>query len=108
MKPAWTLTGSMRGCQKLYIRSMRVGYLFLTEPPMCCSSVSCASHLYMYVVCIYERVTADVLPAGTLERRETVENVVIIGSGPAGYTAAVYAARANLRPLVFEGYQVCP
>ncbi|SDP27254.1 thioredoxin reductase (NADPH) [Klenkia soli] len=43
----------------------------------------------------------EIPPAET----DAVRDLIIIGSGPAGYTAATYAARANLHPLVFEGSQ---
>jgi thioredoxin reductase (NADPH) len=36
---------------------------------------------------------------------ESIRELIIIGGGPAGYTAALYAARANLEPLVIEGFQ---
>jgi thioredoxin reductase (NADPH) len=49
--------------------------------------------------------TSDVDPAIPPAEHDGVRDLIIIGSGPAGYTAAVYAARANLHPLVFEGSQ---
>jgi thioredoxin reductase (NADPH) len=47
--------------------------------------------------------TATTAPENDAVGLGEVREVIIIGSGPAGYTAAVYAARANLRPVVFEG-----
>ena len=44
-------------------------------------------------------------PAIPPAEHDGIRDLIIIGSGPAGYTAATYAARANLHPLVFEGSQ---
>jgi len=34
---------------------------------------------------------------------QDLNEIVIVGSGPAGYTAAIYAARAQLKPIIYEG-----
>jgi len=49
-----------------------------------------------------EEITHPTIPPA---EHDGVRDLIIIGSGPAGYTAATYAARANLHPLVFEGSQ---
>jgi thioredoxin reductase (NADPH) len=49
--------------------------------------------------------TTSVTPVIPPAEHDGIRDLIIIGSGPAGYAAAVYAARANLHPLVFEGSQ---
>ena len=41
-----------------------------------------------------------------IQSQQMDEKLIIIGTGPAGYTAAIYAARADLHPLVFTGGQI--
>src|SRR5882757_11154371 len=48
---------------------------------------------------------SDSAPPRREASMDDIRNVIIVGSGPAGYTAAVYAARASLKPLVIEGVQ---
>src|SRR5690349_20942617 len=48
---------------------------------------------------------APLAPAEEDQSMDDVRNVIIVGSGPAGYTAGLYAARAELRPLLIEGVQ---
>ena len=48
--------------------------------------------------------SATILCEVTSPSPDTIENVIIVGSGPAGYTAALYTSRANLHPLVIEGF----
>src|SRR5436190_23207730 len=53
---------------------------------------------------IQSKVTARSDTGSEAHVAQEVENVIIVGSGPAGYTAALYTSRANLHPLVIEGF----
>jgi thioredoxin reductase (NADPH) len=47
----------------------------------------------------------DIYLKETMEMKTEHVQCLIIGSGPAGYTAAIYAARANLKPVLYQGIQ---
>jgi len=56
----------------------------------------------------FKSVNKEELKDNTIEKQKTEEHVkcLIIGSGPAGYTAAIYASRANLKPVLYTGMQM--
>src|ERR1051325_9185994 len=62
----------------------------------CSGAVCTTGRRDPYIICLKNVIAL-------CRRRKMAEKVIIIGSGPAGWTAAIYAARANLQPLVFEG-----
>src|SRR3954451_16728598 len=64
---------------------------------------SCARRRSVGRYTIQSEVRPEGVSGETMSNHD-VENVIIIGSGPAGYTAALYTARANLNPLVIEGW----